>query len=850
LISTSTAAMAQQPRGDDARREPQEVAEKTPPPPTPLVLVAGLAPEDVLRRAAMSCRTSEVHQRALAFYLHEIDERRLFLDLGYSSTWHLATSLLDISVPLARELVAVGRELLGLPQIDEAFRAGRISWTIVRILRRFVTPETEAEWLGEAQREGMSSRRLAEEAVGLEKGSRPRKDRYGLPVPRLKIVASVDPVVHEMFETARRKLQDEGGVAVTNPELVAFLCERYLREQGQGASESSHSLYRLVLHRSLETGETLLETDDSLVRVDPAQADAIRCDADVVNLESDTAGDRDPARVLLDRKTPAWMRKKVLARDGHRCRCCGRRGRLTVHHKEFRSEGGPTRLSNLLSVCLLCHGLIHAGLLRIEGEDVASARFIDARGRALYRRLGDEASGPHLAVEIRDGVQAKESHCAGASRTVASPENFPDDATRVAGTAPEAKGAPAGERKVTRGRSSRPGLLPERAPAAWWKDNSFLFSWNERRQVFELDRKALEEGGIPVSPFTGQIPVPPAPPYAGDEPDSPLLQHLVGLDRVRSFLDTEIRSTRILERPLDPLLLTGPPGTGKTSVVNAVARDLGVRLQRVNGPALRTPSVLVSWLAAACAHDLLFIDEVHALPRSSCEMIYEALDRGTISIPVAVGSLVHRIELVLEPLSFACATTHLGELPEALVSRFGGGHLEVDFYSEEEVAAIVRREAERTVVELGVATRVADEPVSPCGESERDVQPVRPRHADPPVTDRAVRILTRASRGVPRRALQLLRRAGKVALARGQAQIGAGAVVRALRDLGLDAKGLGHIDRKLLSILGAARRPLSLGRLAALAGVPSETLRDVHEPPLLREGWIQVTPRGRALLRE
>jgi len=886
---------------------------------TNITLISGLDPEEVLRRATFSCRCGEAHQRALAFYLVEIDERRLYLDLGYSSTTHLATSLLDTSQRLARELLAVGRDLASLPRIDEAFRTGKLSWTKTRILRKFATSETEAEWLAEAL--PLTSRQLAEKTIGLERGRRPRCERYGLPQPRLRIVAEVDPIVHQMFEDVRKNLRDDGAGTLTTGEVLAFLCEKHLRtrsgdatsrqsasgdpvdgDSASGGDGSSYrSLYRLVIHRSLETGEALLETDDGMVPLDPALADAAACEAEIVDLtvglepgreararrpapddrpevdpevapeHDDPACGRSPADASSDhtphdRKTPAWMRKRVLARDGHRCRCCGSRARVQAHHVEFRSDGGGTRMENLLTVCARCHGLVHAGLLVIEGKDQASVTFQDRHGRRLTAppdslllhaptievgslRRPEGTATAKVAVETH-GNGTRVPHDKTDARGEARPELAEPEGTN--GTRVPQTGQ-RGETGTRVPRGPAPTFLPERATAAWWQRNADLFPWNDRRQVFQIDRKVLEQHGIARAPM-------------GEEADSPLsslarpagaplLADLSGLDRIRSFLETEVESARLEGRPLDPLLLTGPPGTGKTTILESLAREFGGGFQRINGPLLRSPSVLAGWVARARPHDLLFIDEVHAVPQATCEVLYEILDRGTMTLPVAHGGVVHRIEIALPPLAFACATTHLAALPEALVSRFGGGHLEIGFYPEREIASIVTRarhahaarcqnDVDRTPAGGGMnGGQAADAVTADVPAASGELVSVTPPDAG--LSARALRILVRAARGIPRRALQLLERARKVAVAQGHEAIGTGAVVRALRDLGLDARGLGAVDRKILSILGETARPVSLSRLAALTGVPVETLRDVHEPMLLREGRIRVTARGR-----
>ncbi len=284
-------------------------------------------------------------------------------------------------------------------------------------------------------------------------------------------------------------------------------------------------------------------------------------------------------------------------------------------------------------------------------------------------------------------------------------------------------------------------------------------------------------------------------PRTGLRPSRPglKLDELVGQgDVVEALKDAAAVATE-RDEPMGHTLLTGPPGLGKTTIACAVAGALGVEIHAVSAPFLESPADLLPVIGQLGRRDILFIDEIHALPRRVAETLYEAMDRTHFTL---IG-----------------ATTEPGSLPEPFLSRFEiVEHL--DFYKPCDLATLVAESATRQglAIDAAAALRLAE-----------------------------------VARGTPRRALQLLRRCRTVAIAEGRCGIDRAIVERTLDKLGIDELGLDRIDRRYLEILRSrgSGRPISLARLAAMLGMDAEALQRLHEPYLFRLGLIATTPAGR-----
>ncbi|MEY4673345.1 MAG: hypothetical protein RL148_1129 [Planctomycetota bacterium] len=285
----------------------------------------------------------------------------------------------------------------------------------------------------------------------------------------------------------------------------------------------------------------------------------------------------------------------------------------------------------------------------------------------------------------------------------------------------------------------------------------------------------------------------------------------VGQDRVRENLAIAIAAARDRKEPLDHVLFAGPPGLGKTTLAHLIAQGMGVEITITSGPALAAPRDLAGTLTRLKAHQVLFIDEIHRLPRALEEYLYSAMEDQAIDVVLDSGPGGRSVRLGVAPFTLVGATTREGLLTAAFRSRFGIVE-RLEPYPTEDLHRILLRAAAR----LGVT-----------------------------VDEAAATMLAQRSRGTPRIALRILRRIRDVAHALKAPTIDAAVATSGLDRLRIDHLGLEEMDRKVLRALIRRGDAIGLKTLAAMVDESEDTLEDVFEPHLLRCGLIARTPRGR-----
>ena len=293
------------------------------------------------------------------------------------------------------------------------------------------------------------------------------------------------------------------------------------------------------------------------------------------------------------------------------------------------------------------------------------------------------------------------------------------------------------------------------------------------------------------------------------------LEDFVGQDVVRGQLSVVLRAATSRGSSPDHVLLSGPPGLGKTTLAMIIANELGGSLRLTSGPAVQHAGDLAAILSALEEGDVLFIDEIHRLARTAEEMLYLAMEDYRVDVVVGKGPGATSIPLSLPPFTVVGATTRAGLLPAPLRDRFGfTGHL--DYYSARELAQIVTRSAGLLGLEI-------------------DAQ--------------AAHELASRSRGTPRIANRLLRRVQDWAQVHGMPGVAdLPSTQAALKVFEVDAMGLDRLDRSVLTALCTrfGGGPVGLTTLAVSVGEEAETVETVAEPYLVREGLMVRTPRGRA----
>jgi Holliday junction DNA helicase RuvB len=623
-------------------------------------------------------------------------------------------------------------------------------------------------------------------------------------------------LTQQTLDTAKQRLSNELGRAVDDAECLATLAEHFLAtdtpegalgRDGRRRRRIDRSLYRVIVRLDPEDAERMqtcidgfgwvsIDGDDEDPVTSRVRSEMLRCDAEYVRIadvgDAQPAGSRDrssegapgasPSKgngraansrqvppAERDVKTPRALRERVIARDGRRCRACGLQRRLMVHHVHYRSRGGPTDAANLATVCTPCHALVHADLLKIVPGPDGELRFLDRDGRDVNAMNPPEA-------------------CASGAR-------------RLRLLPPVA----AGDAQAAREPLTLKGL-PARVDGAWWRRHAACLRFGR-------------DGGLELRP--GALPHVDADAGEGDDatargkrqPLAAACAGIVGQDALLERLDVTARGSAGLARPFPHTLFVGPAGTGKSTLCRAIAASQGARLHTALGSVLHDPRELIGLLAGLRPGDVLFIDEIHALPRRLQEMLYDAMAERCLHLTVRDASQARTITLDVPAFTLLAATTSDGSLPDPLLSRFGLRE-SLGYYEVGDLARIVSVRSAAKGFALGAE---------------------------------AARRLALAARGTPREAARLLDRVIDGAVAIGRDAIDEPTVEATLARLGRDAYGLEGRERRYLDVLLTSGEPVALSRLAHCLGTDSPSLARQVEPHLFCRGLVRITVRGRCL---
>lgn len=291
-------------------------------------------------------------------------------------------------------------------------------------------------------------------------------------------------------------------------------------------------------------------------------------------------------------------------------------------------------------------------------------------------------------------------------------------------------------------------------------------------------------------------------------------EEYIGQTKTKENLRILLTAARKRGHAAEHVLLYGPPGLGKTTLAHLVAKTLGTNMRATSGPAVERVGDLAAILTNLSPGDVLFIDEIHRLSKSIEEVLYPAMESGVLDIIIGKGPSARTVQLELPPFTLVAATTRISLLSSPLRSRFSGGTFRLEFYTDEEIAQILKRSAGL----LGVA-----------------------------VTPAILRTIASRCRATPRTANYLLKRCRDLAQLEEKGVISEDVVDRTFELLEIDSLGLGAPDRAVLEAIvhKFGGGPVGLNTIAAATGEEMSTIEDVLEPYLIRQGLIERTPRGR-----
>jgi len=291
------------------------------------------------------------------------------------------------------------------------------------------------------------------------------------------------------------------------------------------------------------------------------------------------------------------------------------------------------------------------------------------------------------------------------------------------------------------------------------------------------------------------------------------LTDFIGQEKLKKNLEVFIKAAKKRQDSLDHVLISGPPGLGKTTLANIIACELGVGFKVTSGPAIERTGDLAAILTNLQKHDILFVDEIHRLNRSVEEVLYPAMEERKLDIIIGKGPSARTMRLDISPFTLVGATTRIGLLSSPLRDRFGI-QLRLDYYLEEDLVQIIKRSSELLSISI---------------------------------SDDGAAAIGKRCRGTPRVANRLIKRVRDYVEIKGDGTIKAETAEQALQMLQVDEIGLDIVGQKILEVLVEkfSGKPVGLNTLASAVGEAKDSLEEVYEPYLVQIGFLQKTPKGR-----
>ncbi|MEW6742102.1 MAG: AAA family ATPase [Planctomycetota bacterium] len=735
------------------------------------------------------CRAHKMGERReyeVACYLSVLEERHFYRTFGFTSITQLAENDLGLSPRQTRDRIRLAKAIESLPKLKKLFRRGKLHFSAVRAIVSVATPATESDWIKAALQHSM--RDLERLVSASENGKVPKRPNLGLPRNRVHYKLAAEPEEAALIDTVCQREADAKGEPADLMRLVMKVIRHlYQTEDPEIARRKPRNPRpELIFIQARGTQDIAVLTTGGFVATNPEKAapylegarvrDASEPGAMVEGLVSTP----DVPTIPADKRDPPTdraLRELVLARDGYQCTFpgCDEKKDLADHHVQWLSQGGKTHPDNGTSACRGHHAATHVGQIVVKGSYSKGFEFEE-------RDLLTGETKPFLAAAPDPEIEQVLSEPSPPEETVEELEKLADPVEQDKGPV-----------------LASLDEIPPQVDRKWWRTFRGLFEWVARTTT------------LLFKPGPGQEPKATVDHAGNGERREGGLAGLVGHEQAVRVLEHEVEMAKLSGEPAPPVLVTGRPGLGKTTLAAAFATDLGRGFHAAHAGSLLDPTAVLSLLSDLDRGDVLFIDEVHALPPAVAELMYTAIESAYVDIPVKEGTSSRLLRLRLEPFTFMGATTEEDRLPKPLLQRFRT-RIELEPLADDVMATLLAREA---------------------------------GHQGLALDEEARRVLVSASLGNPRTAVGLIEHAAKTANAHRLERIGPAEVCAALDSRGIDGRGLCKVQCRILEVLRAHGRPMGLATLAAVVGKSPEAVATLYEPDLLQLGLLSRTPLGR-----